>query len=601
MQKNDTKPITLLSYRGTIPYILIYQVITKGLLFLTLSIFRKLDGLLLWNGDVPKFSVGTIPHLARTWQGWILVFLGFILLTIYTLFDVNFMIIVSEKILHRKRIRIGTIFLATVESVKYFLSPAGIFCILAVTLYGPLIGAPLGISLTTNLSVPEFIMAVINDNPVLKVLYISGLIVLSAVILIYVFTFHFTLLGRENVSLSARLARQAMFSHWKDFIKEALLYMARTLILFLAASLFLYFLPIRITDYFTQKGYVYHLIIVFFTIIYTIFVIVFILVFEYFTTMKLTVLYERYSGSVKKLRPPRPRDRFWIQVVLIFTVMMTAIFAALTSADFDTYYPSFRNTKIIAHRAGGYLANENTVLALKEASKYDVYGAEIDVQRTRDGYYIINHDTTFKRNTGVDKKPGDMTLKEIRKLKVRDNFNPTGVTTKVATLNEMVDAARKYHVHLFIELKGESADRKMAREVYDAVDRKGMLDNVTFISMNFDTINFLENIHSDADTGYLCFYSFGSISRMKCDALLLETEAAVQTNINSAHSNGKRVYVWTVNSLNGITEFMNSNVDGIITDEVKLSYATREAMKKRSDETRVIERLYYLITNFQYL
>lgn len=601
MQKNGINRITLFSYRGTIPFILIYQVITKGLLFFTLSVFRRLDGLLLWNGDVPKFSTGTIPHLARTWQGWILVLLGFILLTIYTLFDINFMIIVSEKILHREKIRIGNIFLLTIESVRYFLSPAGIFCILAVTLYGPLIGAPLGISLTTNLSVPEFIMAVINDNPVLKVLYISGLIILSAVIIIYIFSFHFTLLKSENASVAMKHARLAMLSNWKDFIKKFGLYIVRAIIFFLLASLLLYFLPIKITDFFTEKGYVYHLIIVFFTIIYTIFVIVFILVFEYFTTMKLTVLYEYYSESTKKLRPPRPRDHFWIQVILIFMVMMTSIFSALTAADFDIYYPAFRNTKIIAHRAGGYLANENTVLALKKAAKYNVYGAEIDVQRTKDGYYIINHDTTFKRNTGVDKKPGEMTLKEIRKLKVKDNFNPTGVTTKVSTLNEVIDAARKYKIHLFIEFKGESADRKMAREVYDAVDRKGMLDNVTFISMNFDTINFLENIHSDADTGYLCFYSFGSISRMKCDALLLETEAAVQTNINSAHTSGKRVYVWTVNSLNGITEFMNSDVDGIITDEIKLSYATREAMKKRSDETRVFERLYYLITHFQYL
>lgn len=50
------------------------------------------------------------------------------------------------------------------------------------------------------------------------------------------------------------------------------------------------------------------------------------------------------------------------------------------------------NISLIGHRAGGNLANENTVRGLKEAVSHGAYGAEIDVQRTKDGYYIINHD-----------------------------------------------------------------------------------------------------------------------------------------------------------------------------------------------------------------
>jgi glycerophosphoryl diester phosphodiesterase len=57
-----------------------------------------------------------------------------------------------------------------------------------------------------------------------------------------------------------------------------------------------------------------------------------------------------------------------------------------------------------------------------------------------------------------------------------------------------------------------------------------------------------------------------------------------------AHANGKKVYVWTVNTVNGLSKFVTSDVDGIITDEVELAQGTIDVLKERNDEARVLQK-----------
>lgn len=45
--------------------------------------------------------------------------------------------------------------------------------------------------------------------------------------------------------------------------------------------------------------------------------------------------------------------------------------------------------RIIAHRAGGIMASENSIEGLYAAMEHGCYASEIDVQRTKDGHYII--------------------------------------------------------------------------------------------------------------------------------------------------------------------------------------------------------------------
>ena len=66
---------------------------------------------------------------------------------------------------------------------------------------------------------------------------------------------------------------------------------------------------------------------------------------------------------------------------------------------------------------------------------------EIDIHKTKDNQFIIMHDATVDRTTNGKGKISDMTLDEIKKLKLRSGH---GVVTRhsVPTLEEVLNLVK---------------------------------------------------------------------------------------------------------------------------------------------------------------
>lgn len=101
---------------------------------------------------------------------------------------------------------------------------------------------------------------------------------------------------------------------------------------------------------------------------------------------------------------------------------------------------------IAAHR-GGYLNDkkdkspENTIANLEIAIEkgFDVY--ETDVQRTRDGHFVIVHDPTLERETDGTGAVANLTLAEVKKLRKRYRDGSLSEES-VATLEELLEAGK---------------------------------------------------------------------------------------------------------------------------------------------------------------
>jgi glycerophosphoryl diester phosphodiesterase len=63
--------------------------------------------------------------------------------------------------------------------------------------------------------------------------------------------------------------------------------------------------------------------------------------------------------------------------------------------------PAWGFPRILGHRGGGTLAPENTLAALRTASRYGFQGVEFDAKLTRDGVAILMHDDTLERTTNA--------------------------------------------------------------------------------------------------------------------------------------------------------------------------------------------------------
>ncbi|MGI1820858.1 glycerophosphodiester phosphodiesterase [Exiguobacterium sp. TRN 1102] len=136
---------------------------------------------------------------------------------------------------------------------------------------------------------------------------------------------------------------------------------------------------------------------------------------------------------------------------------------------------------IYAHR--GYSANypENTLSAFEAALPY-VDGIELDVQLSKDGRLVVIHDETVDRTTNGTGWVKDMTLQELRQLKI-DGYE------RIPTLEEVLGLIERSNVTLNIELKTDQyAYPGIERLAWFAVDEFELGDRVVFSSFNRETL-----------------------------------------------------------------------------------------------------------------
>ena len=232
---------------------------------------------------------------------------------------------------------------------------------------------------------------------------------------------------------------------------------------------------------------------------------------------------------------------------------------------------------------------ENTVQGVREAIEKNVDWVEIDVQRTKDDKYIINHDVTFKRVAGVSKKSKDLTLEDIKKFKVKNSFDISKPGQEVATLDEILNEA-KGKIGVFVELKGETADTKMVDDVVKIIKEYNMIDETVLLSLDYRNIQYISEEYPEMKSGYLYYFTSGKPKNLKGDYLIMEEREATDKKIYEIHAAGKKAVVWTVNTPESINKFIYSDVDGVITDHVE---DVKKAIKESKERNR-----YEIIVDF---
>jgi glycerophosphoryl diester phosphodiesterase len=123
---------------------------------------------------------------------------------------------------------------------------------------------------------------------------------------------------------------------------------------------------------------------------------------------------------------------------------------------------------VIAHRGANKEALENSYQAFDLAVGCGAARIELDVQLTKDGYAVVNHDDDLRRTATMGGRISEMTLKEIKKLRLR-NGDP------IPDLGEVVDRYLD-KIELNIEIKGTS--EKLAKAVCDVVGQHRLREKV---------------------------------------------------------------------------------------------------------------------------
>jgi glycerophosphoryl diester phosphodiesterase len=165
-----------------------------------------------------------------------------------------------------------------------------------------------------------------------------------------------------------------------------------------------------------------------------------------------------------------------MKALFLFLIGCTVFGRLIHAAELPRATHSFT---VIAHRGDRLAAHENTLTALRQAAEAGIDYVEIDVRRTADGHYVLMHDSTVDRMTDGQGRVNELSLEQIRALKVRDKRRPQIAMDRVPTFEEAL-AAVKGRVHMYLDFK--AGDRavvtKMIRDagvsrqilVYDEVE-----------------------------------------------------------------------------------------------------------------------------------
>lgn len=569
-----------LPYRQAIPSILLLQIINMIAISVWGVLFSWLSRMLLQGAGKVAVSSGDFLFLFTHWQGYVVILLALVTVMLFIGLEVNSLIVLSNRLLSGEKPSVLLCIKEGVLSIKKLIGPRGLLIVLYLGLLSPILGFGVTISLTQNLYIPNFIMSVVESKAFFLIPAIIVFILLFLVGIVFVFILHGLLLDKMSLKESGKNSVQLIKKNWKNFIVEMLIFLLFTALVVLV--LYGILAGVRAIGAAVDENN-RALMTVTVGLLITVLMLAATAAQLYvpFLFIKLTSLYKTYQSGGEWRYEKRPNRKSPLVIAyVIVAVLLIGILTAFVAFGIDSYFPAKVSTGFIAHRAGGFEAPENTVAGIDAAHEYGAWGAEIDIQRTKDGYYVVNHDADFARTAGLAKKPSELTLEEVKQLKVDGE--------PVPTYEEMLEASRD-RVILFVELKGETADQQMADDAVKTIKEYNMVDQTVVISLGYELIDYIETNYPEINTGYLAFASFGDTASYNCDYLALEEETATSSMIEEIHEAGKKILVWTVNEDDDIEDFLRSGADAIITDAVKRSSEITKELEEQPPVERVLD------------
>ena len=577
----------LKEFSDIFPRILKFQILTHLLfIFIILPSYFYIRTFIV---SLNKLSVIDNTELLRfvfSPLGIILLIISLMVIFFYFLVELSGLILLTSSY-QKERLEPSfiTILKESIKLIPKFLNKSIIVISFYFLLLIPITSSVLGFNLFKKFNIPNFIFREIIKNPLYLIIYILIVIIFYYLFIKAIFTFHYILIKKEKSSTAIKKSFNLINDNFKDFFDTFILRILRYLVIFLIIF-FLSIFIINFTKNISKELFTYS--IIFLLVIKNIILTTIILIFIPLEIKFLTDKFYEYTKIKKRLVVKEKNKYNIIDKIFSFKrpVIFTFISMLILLNVLFIFVPNFFNNSfkiklIIGHRGGDGV--ENSLGAIKNSIDKRIDYVEIDIQRTKDNYYIVNHDKTFKRVAGINKSASDMTLKEIKKISLRGD-------EKIPEINEVLKLS-KNKINLFIELKGKTADKKMVDDIVKLVKKEKMEKQVVFISMRYSVIDYLKTKYKDLKTGFIYFLFLGDMSKIKADYMLFSEDFVTENHIEQIHRHNKKAIVWTVNSPDSMKKYLDSAVDGIITDRVNDILRLKEKLDIRSDKDLVYDLL----------
>ncbi len=209
------------------------------------------------------------------------------------------------------------------------------------------------------------------------------------------------------------------------------------------------------------------------------------------------------------------------------------------------------SVNLVAHRGFSAVAPENSAEAFKKAGENDFFAAECDIQLTKDGVWIVNHNSDIKKMTNGDGEISQMTYDELMKYTVDGGYHVKDYPNqKLITLEEYLSICDEYNIIPQIEIK--SGNNTQLDKIITALERyNDMKDTAMIISFDAEILKGIKEIDDTIELWYLTHEITDDVI-----AMCAENDYTVAFNckeyksemVRKAQDNGLKLASWTVDS-----------------------------------------------------
>lgn len=313
----------------------------------------------------------------------------------------------------------------------------------------------------------------------------------------------------------------------------------------------------------------------------------------------LTVLFYRYIGEKDMLstlssstyKYKKPSWKVLIPVLALLTAFFTISSVYLLNR-YSFLFNDVEKPLVCAHRGDNVNAPENTMPAFELAASENLEWIELDVHQTSDGVIICSHDPTIKRVTGQNLSIHDHTYSELTQYEMGSWMPGNYEHVTVPTLYEALTFARENGMHVQVELKGHPEDRDFEENVLKVINETGMHDNVMVIAQDASRLKRMMELDPDLTQAYCIFIGLGNLEDIEySDNISIEESYITPELVRRLHSQGKKVFCWTVDKDDTVQYLVSCDVDVIGTDNPML---ISNAVEK-SDCSGGVMRIFHII------
>lgn len=239
-----------------------------------------------------------------------------------------------------------------------------------------------------------------------------------------------------------------------------------------------------------------------------------------------------------------------------------------------SYWPYPR---IVAHRGGGKLAPENTLVAMRTGAEYGHKMVEFDVTLSADDVAFLLHDDTLNRTANLAAFAKDTAWQTLATLDAGSWHSQQFAGEPLPTLAEIAEITCSLDLAVNIEIKPAEGLATHTGKLVAEAARQLFHDHKLpplISSFSFDALLAAKHAAPELPRGYLMHEWQADwqarATELECIALHLNHELITKARIAEIKSAGLSVFVYTVNDPERAKYLLDIGVDAICTDEVAL-------------------------------